>query len=115
MWAAVLTLCRMTTPAADQRPCECSRYSALTNARLGDAGALTWDGDPKRTDCPGTPTKGKFAPGHDAKLKSFLIDVGSLGALVRHDSGAVTDAGAVARRFGFGSQVAAGIAKRLTS
>ena len=53
--------------------------------------------------------------GHDTKLKSLLIEAGALGAVVRDDTGAITDVASIARRFGFGSQVASGIAKRLAS
>ena len=105
----------MTTSAAEERLCECARYSYLVSARIDEIGSLTWDGEPVRTTCGGAQTKSTFAPGHDGKLSKFLIEAGAQGALVRDDSGAVTDAVGVARRFGFGSQVASGIAKRLST
>ena len=104
----------MTTPAAE-RPCECARYAALPGARTDDSGALTLEGEPKTTGCVGTPTKKTFAPGHDTKLKSLLIEAGALGAVIRDDTGAITDVASIARRFGFASQVDSGIAKRLAS
>lgn len=51
-----------------------------------------------------------FAPGHDAKLKSLLIQAGARGLGVRYGS-VNSDAMKVANRFGFGHQVLAGIDK----
>jgi hypothetical protein len=63
--------------------------------------------------CQQTTTR-TFAPGHDAKLKSLLIQAGTSGHAVRCDEGGVNHIGsamAQAARYGFEHQVAAGIKK----
>ena len=61
-----------------------------------------WD-----TECVAT-TRGMFAIGHDAKLKSLLISAGVAGCSV-HRGAQVGDAQARADRFGFAGRVAAAI------
>lgn len=62
-------------------------------------------------------TRHTFAPGHDARLKGLLIRAGVAGQEVAWLSADGTrtgsDAQAVANRYGFGAQVAAGIARGL--
>lgn len=71
--------------------------------------ALTEDGTLVTTGCTQT-TKRKFAPGHDARLKGFLIRNGVEGNQVRiGNEGELTTAQAVADKFGFGYMVAEGI------
>jgi hypothetical protein len=84
------------------RPCECSLW-------------FYQDGDEREyeTSC-GRDVSGdrNFAQGHDAKLKSLLIDAGVLGVEVgRRANGFTTwmSAEAGAFRFGFGHQVSDGI------
>lgn len=57
-------------------------------------------------------TRNEFAPGHDAKLKSFLITAGSLGVDVSLGDGQWMEATKLAGQFGFGHQVTRGIAAR---
>ncbi|SEO01688.1 hypothetical protein [Actinacidiphila rubida] len=92
--------------------CACSRYSVLVNVREDDRGDLVWD-DELTTGCTATARK-TFAQGHDAKLKSHLIKWGAAGYEVRVEDGAMmttADAVTMARDYGFGDKVAAGIAR----
>lgn len=95
-----------TTEAAT--PCECSLFDAvpgnLTEKDLADGSYPI-----EEIGCTAT-TKNTFAPGHDAKLKSFLIKQGFAGWDVRRSITVGTALG-FADSYGFGSQVRAGIAK----
>lgn len=84
--------------------CQCLRYFAII-----DEETVTTVCDPMRAVSAGR----KFLPGHDAKLKSFLIKAGSSGAAVSR-FGVLGDRSAleVARDFGFSVQVAAGIQRQ---
>jgi hypothetical protein len=76
-------------------PCVCANYVDNDNG----AG----------TGC-GSVSRSKFAPGHDAKLKSFLIRCGADGHQVRQaDNGQVESSLAWAKLFGFAEQVRSGI------
>lgn len=88
--------------------CECSRYSVLVGLRNDAKGDLTWD-DELTTGCPKTLTGRTFAPGHDAKLKGFLIRVGTDGHEVTDDQGISCTAEAMAGRYGFAHMVREGI------
>ncbi|QJD54051.1 hypothetical protein SEA_GALACTICA_104 [Streptomyces phage Galactica] len=69
------------------------------------------DGTLITTGCVAT-TRRTFAPGHDARLKGFLIRAGIAGHTVRLGAdGEERDAQAVANQFGFGYMVAEGIRK----
>jgi hypothetical protein len=69
------------------------------------------DGTLITTGCVET-TKRTFAPGHDARLKGFLIRAGIAGHTVRVGAdGEERSAQAVADQFGFGYMVAEGIRK----
>lgn len=71
--------------------------------------ARTEDGKTLTTGCTAT-TKRTFAPGHDARLKGFLIRNGAEGNTVRlGDNGPAQTAQQVADGFGFGHMVADGI------
>lgn len=80
-------------------PCRCSQFS------------VTIDGVRQGTNCPGTLTARDFAPGHDAKLKGFLIRWGKQLLDVSCTDGTTTDAVTVAKRFGFAHMVIDGIAR----
>ena len=70
----------MAAKAPQTHPCECSRWAILVD-------------DTERTDlgCTAT-TAGRFAPGHDAKLKGMLVRANIAGqALVRTDDQGQTD------------------------
>ncbi|MGW5098118.1 hypothetical protein ACWEQ1_28320 [Streptomyces nodosus] len=69
--------------------------------------------DGRTTGC-AAETKRQFAPGHDAKLKSFLIKAGAEGAeVIRIVDGIASpaDASTHAAKFVFGHMVAAGITR----
>jgi len=87
----------MNATAAAKIACSCSSFAdATTGGRLA---------------CTAT-TKRTFAPGHDAKLKGFLIRVGRAGHLVHTPEGGTPQFPAkVADRFGFGHMVRDGIAR----
>jgi hypothetical protein len=89
-------------------PCECSRYSVLINIRTGNDGNLVWDQE-LTTGCPKTLTGRDFAPGHDAKLKGFLIRAGIEGHEVCDDQGISCTAEAMAGRYGFAHMVREGV------
>lgn len=97
----------------ERKPCACSIFSAnpsdLTERQLADGDYETWT-----TECDGS-TYRMFAAGHDARLKSFLIDHGFRGSEIHREIGGfVTTTGAVehAAKFGFAVQVADGITRR---
>ncbi|MEU9589855.1 hypothetical protein AB0D84_09000 [Streptomyces sp. NPDC048193] len=98
---AANTTTAKTAQAATAEPtrCECSRYEL--------EGGQT-------TGCKAE-TKRLFAPGHDAKLKSFLIRAGAAGELVTRvaEDGHRTSgqADSLAAKFTFGYMVKAGITR----
>lgn len=71
--------------------------------------AIAEDGTEIRTGCHAT-TKRTFAPGHDARLKGFLIRAGAENMMVRfEDSGINLTALGLAASFGFSHMVEDGI------
>ncbi|WP_432063904.1 hypothetical protein [Streptomyces sp. C10-9-1] len=89
------------TAQAEATACTCSQFA-------------TTDG--RTTGC-AAETKRLFAPGHDAKLKSFLIKAGAEGAeVIRTVDGIASPADATthAAKFAFGHMVAAGITRAET-
>lgn len=93
--------------------CECSKYDALVNKQLTEANLETGDYDIFETGCTAT-TRKLFAPGHDAKLKSFLIKYSGPEFDIRRNEGGVAssnDAEAHGDRYEFGYMVRAGIDK----
>lgn len=97
-------------------PCECGLFETLVNVRPNDTdGDLVWD-EEFTTGCGGATTLRTFAPGHDARLKGFLIKMGARGEDVDRVDGGVRiggDALGWAHKYGFGSQVSAGIENAL--
>lgn len=89
----------------------------VTNTHLCACGgfvAVAADGTEVRTNCTAV-TKRTFAPGHDARLKGFLIRAGREDKLVRTPEGGADQLPAkVADRFGFGHMVRDGIARKAT-
>lgn len=79
------------------KPCTCSKVSTRTET-----------GELVTTGCTQT-TKRTFAPGHDARLKGFLIRAGVEGQDVKVGDDAPRTAQEVADQFGFGYMVAEGI------
>lgn len=68
------------------------------------------NGEERRTNCRAT-TQRTFAPGHDARLKGFLIRAGADNLTVTFDgSGINLDPVSLANSFGFAHMVADGIA-----
>lgn len=107
-----------TAPAAKTAKakvaCECSKYEILVNVHEidgpGSGSDLDWD-EEITTHCTSTTTR-VFAPGHDAKLKGFLIRNGLLGhEITRRDEGMAVsgDAETFARRYDFGHMVLEGL------
>lgn len=93
-------------------PCECSLFEAFIPEQLTDETIESGDFDTLTTGCTAT-TKRTFAPGHDAKLKSFLIKHEAAGNEIRRNDGIAVTADAMghARRYDFAHLVAAGIEK----
>ncbi|MEV6531024.1 hypothetical protein AB0M86_15710 [Streptomyces sp. NPDC051639] len=86
------------TAQAEPTACTCSQFATA---------------DGSTTGCKAE-TKRQFAPGHDAKLKSFLIKAGAEGTeVIRTVDGIASpaDASTHAAKFAFGHMVAAGITR----
>lgn len=80
------------------KPCTCSLVVIVAK-----------DGSTKTTGCKAT-TKRVFAPGHDARLKGFLIRAGIAEELVQVGADTMNrEPQAVAEQFGFGYMVLEGI------
>ncbi|MET7902049.1 hypothetical protein ABZS86_11370 [Streptomyces sp. NPDC005355] len=91
-------------------PCECSIYDAIP-ADLTEEQVASGDYEVFTTGCTAT-TKSQFAPGHDAKLKSFLIKHGAAGHEIRRNKDGVATSASVhrhAKRYAFAHMVAAGV------
>lgn len=90
-------------------PCECSNFSAQILEQLTEENLANGNYDTFTTGCNAS-TKREFAPGHDAKLKSFLIAHGAAG----HDIIRGIEHGTAeswAKRYTFGYMILDGIAK----
>lgn len=101
------------TEAAAPTACECSRYDAMDPEQLSEANLESGEYDVFDTGCGATTTR-TFAPGHDAKLKSFLIRHGALGHDIRRNEGGVASSASAldhAKRYDFAHMVAAGLTK----
>lgn len=86
-----------TAPKTGLKSCTCALVVVIDDA-----------GNQTTTGCNAS-TKRIFAPGHDARLKGFLIRAGVEGHSVKVGQDKATTAQAVADQFGFGYMVAAGI------
>lgn len=80
------------------KPCTCSTVVAFDNET----------DEVYTTGCTAT-TRRTFAPGHDARLKGFLIRAGIADQLVRIGDDVNTSPEAIADQFGFSYMVATGI------
>lgn len=102
----------MAKSAKTPQPCTCSKFEILVNLREnGVNGDLIWD-EEITTNCGGRTTLRTFAPGHDARLKGYLIRAGIEGHEVRFVDGGMavsSDAITMAEKYGFGQQVRKGI------
>jgi len=88
-----------------QTPCECANYSIQ---RWIEA-EQDWE-TAASTNCPGTLTTRTFAPGHDAKLKGFLIRAGLANEEVSDNQGVTAHPFQMAARYGFEQMVRRGVA-----
>jgi hypothetical protein len=89
-----------TVNAKPANPCACSLVVTYRDET----------GEPVGTGCTAT-TRRTFAPGHDARLKGFLIKAGIADQLVSLGDDVNTDPETLAARFGFAAQVTAGITR----
>ncbi|MFI1418950.1 hypothetical protein ACH4VX_13315 [Streptomyces sp. NPDC020731] len=90
----------MTTQNPNQ-PCACARYSFEVLVHEGSTGEAVWQAN--TTECTAT-TQSKFAPGHDAKLRSLLARAQAGGHPVRQVSGravVIADAATAAAALGW--------------
>ncbi len=85
------------TAKTSLKPCTCSLVAAVDT-----------DGNVTTTGCTAT-TKRTFAPGHDARMKGFLIRAGVAEMVISVGEENNRTAEQVADQFGFGYMVAAGI------
>lgn len=99
----------------EETPCECSKYDALIPSQLTEANLESGDYNSFTTGCSATTTR-LFAPGHDAKLKSFLIAWGGLSDIEirRTDDGVANSNSAEghAKRYNFAHMVIEGIQRK---
>lgn len=101
------------TTKTEPTACACSQFEALDLNDVTEADVEAGDIQTFATDCTAS-TRNVFAPGHDAKLKSFLIKAELAGLEIRRMQGGMAinaDAVSHANEFGFGHMVAAGIEK----
>lgn len=83
------------------QPCTCARYSFEVLVHEGSTGEAVWQAT--TTECTAT-TQSKFAPGHDAKLRSLLAQAQAGGHLVRQVNGravVIADAATAAAALGW--------------
>ncbi|MGW0854734.1 hypothetical protein [Streptomyces sp. NPDC002690] len=95
------------TTSETAKPCECSSYSLLVLVHENTQGDKVWQ--QTTTDCTAT-TKRTFAPGHDSKLKSLLLQARDGGRQIRRTSGTTVvdrDAARVAADLGWEDLVGA--------
>jgi hypothetical protein len=89
--------------------CECSKYEAQIAEQLTEENLASGNYDTFSTGCIAT-TKREFAPGHDAKLKSFLIEHGAQGHSIKFGIQVAT-AEEFAKQYTFGYMILEGIEK----
>lgn len=98
-----------TADATGATACECSKYEAVIGAQLTEENRASGNYETFSTGCVAT-TKREFAPGHDAKLKSFLITHGAQGHDIKFGITLGT-AEQFAKQYTFGYMILEGIAK----
>lgn len=98
-----------TADATGATACECSKYEAVIGEQLTEENLASGNYETFSTGCVAT-TKREFAPGHDAKLKSFLITHGAQGHDIRFGITLGT-AEQFAKQYTFGYMILEGIAK----
>lgn len=98
-----------TADATGATACECSKVEAMISEQHTEENLANGNYDIFSTGCAAT-TKREFAPGHDAKLKSFLITHGAQGHEIRYGA-VVTTAEDLAKRYTFGYMILDGIEK----
>ncbi|QJD54053.1 hypothetical protein SEA_GALACTICA_106 [Streptomyces phage Galactica] len=98
-----------TADATGATACECSKYEAFIPEQHTEENLANGNYDTFSTGCVAT-TKREFAPGHDAKLKSFLIQHGAQSHEIRYGA-VVSTAEDFAKRYTFGYMILEGIAK----
>lgn len=98
-----------TADATGATACKCSLYEAQIGAQLTDENLASGNYDTFSTGCQAT-TKREFAPGHDAKLKSFLIEHGALDHEIKFGITIMTAVDA-AKGYTFGYMIVEGIEK----
>ncbi|QNJ57708.1 hypothetical protein SEA_KEANU_103 [Streptomyces phage Keanu] len=98
-----------TADATGATACECSKYEAMISEQHTEENLASGNYDVFSTGCAAT-TKREFAPGHDAKLKSFLIEHGAQGHEIRYGA-LVSTAEDFAKRYTFGYMILEGIEK----
>lgn len=99
-----------TKPAAAAVPCACQQFDAVIREITDEAGNMV-DVELDSTGCTET-TRRTFAPGHDAKLKGYLIRWEVAGYDIRQITGGVAVTRSAvdhAAQFGFAIQVANGV------
>lgn len=104
---------KSTEVTESETPCECSNYDALIPDQLTEENLADGNVDYFDTGCTST-TRNTFAPGHDAKLKSFLIAQEVAGNEIRRTAGGMAVSRSAvehASQFAFAHMVEAGIAK----
>lgn len=98
-----------TADATGATACECSKFEAMISEQHTEENLANGNYDVFSTGCAAT-TKREFAPGHDAKLKSFLIEHGAQGHEIRYGA-VVSTAEDFAKRYTFGYMILDGIEK----
>lgn len=98
-----------TADATGATACECSKFEAMISEQHTEENLANGNYDVFSTGCNAT-TKREFAPGHDAKLKSFLIEHGAQGHQIRYGA-LVSTAEDFAKRYTFGYMILEGIEK----
>lgn len=98
-----------TADATGATPCECSKFEAQISEQHTEENLASGNYDTFSTGCTAT-TKREFAPGHDAKLKSFLIEHGAQDHLIVKGITHGT-AESFAKQYTFGYMILEGIEK----
>lgn len=98
-----------TADATGATACECSKFEAQISEQHTEENLASGNYDTFSTGCTAT-TKREFAPGHDAKLKSFLIEHGAQDHMIVKGITHGT-AESFAKQYTFGYMIVEGIEK----